>query len=229
MRFAVWVVLFLSLSPMGAELGSPTAQAQDGPAVRAAEQNTEQTSHGPKDEKKPLTNDDVISMVKAGLPANTIVLAIQHSATLFDTSPPALISLHTEGVPRTVLDAMLTAGSQNPTPPAAPPVPTPAAPTTAKVKASTPDLHTIRKIYLETAWADDEAITARRVMAIQKHTCLQVVETAGAADATLTWSGLGLTGGALELRTNDGLVLWSKVGSFTTPLKAMSLALGCPK
>jgi hypothetical protein len=228
MRFAVSLVLFLSLCLMGAELGGdrggPTANAQDGGPVRGAEANASQSGHGQKDEKKALTNDDVISMVKAGLAETTIVLAIHHNSTLFDTSPQALISLHTLGVPQTVLDAMLTAGSQTPAPPAAPGTPMP-----ARVKASTPDLHTIRKIFLETAWADDDAMTARRVIAIQKRTCLRLVETAGAADATLTWSAQGLTGGALELRSNDGQVLWSKVGSFTIPLKAMSQALGCPK
>jgi hypothetical protein len=224
----VCVVLLLSLCPVragfGREFGGLIVNAQDAGPVRGAGENTEQTGHGQKGEKKPLTNDDVISMVKAGLAKNTIILAIQHSSTAFDTSPQALISLHTQGVPQAVLDAMLTAGSQKPTPPAGPAVQTP-----TQVKARTPDMHTIRKIFLETEWADDDVDTARKVIALQRHTCLQVVETAGAADATLTWSPEAFTGGALELRSKDGRVLWSKVGSFTIPLKALKQALGCPK
>jgi hypothetical protein len=228
MRLAVVVVLLLSLGParagLGRELGGLIVNAQGEGPVRGAEENSEQSGHGQKGEKKPLTNDDVINMVKAGLAENTIVLAIQHSSTVFDTSPQALISLHAQGVPQTVLDAMLTAGSQKPTPPAGPAVPTP-----TKVEASPPDLHTIRKIFLETEWVDDDAETARKVIAIQKHTCLRVVETREAADATLTWLPESFTGGALELQSKDGQVLWSKVGSFTTPLKALKQALGCPK
>ena len=71
--------------------------------------------------KKPLTNADVIGMVKAGLAESTIVLAIQRGgATDFDTSPKALISLKDQGVPQKVLDAMLTAGSEKTTAPAKP-------------------------------------------------------------------------------------------------------------
>ncbi|MDT4955047.1 MAG: hypothetical protein QOJ02_3185 [Acidobacteriota bacterium] len=61
-------------------------------------------------EKKPLTNDDVVTMVKAQLPENTIVLAIQQSPTSFDTSVQALIQLKNQGVSAKVLDAMLQVG-----------------------------------------------------------------------------------------------------------------------
>ena len=70
---------------------------------------------------------------------------------------------------------MLAAGSQKPIPPTGPVVPTP-----TQVPAKTPDLHTIRKIFLKTEWLDDDAETARKAIAIQKHTCLQIVETAEA-------------------------------------------------
>jgi len=68
-----------------------------------------------KSEKKPLTNADVVAMVKAGLGESTIVLAIQHSASDFDTSPQALIALKNEGVSQKVLDAMLTPGTEKKT------------------------------------------------------------------------------------------------------------------
>lgn len=63
-----------------------------------------------RQQKKTLTNADVIAMVKAGLPENTVVLAIQQGPTEFDTSPQALIQLKNQGVSPKVLDAMLQAG-----------------------------------------------------------------------------------------------------------------------
>jgi hypothetical protein len=58
-----------------------------------------------------MTNADVVSMVKAGLAETTIILAVQHSPTNFDTSPQELIRLKNAGVGQKVLDAMLTASS----------------------------------------------------------------------------------------------------------------------
>ncbi len=65
----------------------------------------------PQQEQKPLTNDDVVKMVKGGLAESTIVSAIQASATNFDISPDALISLKGAGVTQPVLDAMIASES----------------------------------------------------------------------------------------------------------------------
>src|SRR6478752_1278483 len=70
--------------------------------------------------KKPLTNTDVVDMVRAGLADSTIILAIKNSGTNFDTSPQALIELKKSGVSQSVMDAMLGAGSGAPTPIPAP-------------------------------------------------------------------------------------------------------------
>jgi hypothetical protein len=72
------------------------------------------TAQAEKREKKPLTNADVVSMVKAGLAESTIDLAIRQSPTNFDTSPETLIALKNEGLSQKILDAMLTAGTENP-------------------------------------------------------------------------------------------------------------------
>lgn len=56
---------------------------------------------------KPLTNADVIAMVKAGLPADIITAKIGSSATDFDTSPSALAKLRTAGVPDAVMLKMI--------------------------------------------------------------------------------------------------------------------------
>ena len=54
-----------------------------------------------------ITNSDVISMTKAGIGEQTILLAIQHVPTKFDTSPLALIALKGAGVSDQVLNAIL--------------------------------------------------------------------------------------------------------------------------
>ena len=72
-----------------------------------------------QDAKKTLTNSDVVEMTKAGLPENTIVLAIQKGPTQFDTSAQALIQLRNQGVSPRVLDAMIQAGSLVASPPPA--------------------------------------------------------------------------------------------------------------
>jgi hypothetical protein len=62
-------------------------------------------------QKKDLTNADVIAMVKAGLPENTIILAIQQGPTDFDTSAQTLIGLKNQGISPKILDAMIQAGT----------------------------------------------------------------------------------------------------------------------
>jgi hypothetical protein len=54
-----------------------------------------------------ITNSDVISMTKAGIGEQTIVLAVQRGPVKFDTSPQALIALKSAGVSDQVLNAIL--------------------------------------------------------------------------------------------------------------------------
>jgi hypothetical protein len=100
-------------------------------------------------------------------------------------------------------------------------------PTGPSEKDGKKPLTKIRKILLETEWADDDNARPREVIAIQKHTCLRIVDTLEAADATLSWENQGLMGVALELSSKDGQVLWARRG-LTPPLKALKQALGCP-
>jgi cytoskeletal protein RodZ len=62
-----------------------------------------------KQTTKPLTNDDVVSMVTNALPESTIVRAIQASDTNFDTSATGLIALKNAGVSSEIMNAMLAA------------------------------------------------------------------------------------------------------------------------
>ncbi len=74
---------------------------------------------------KPLTNQDVIDMVKSGLQESTVVAAIQANPTNFDVSAPALIKLHKAGVSQKIMDTMLTAESNTRNSSAATPAQTP--------------------------------------------------------------------------------------------------------
>ena len=61
---------------------------------------------------RPITNADVVAMVKGQLPESTILLATQNSASRFDTSPAALIVLKDAGVPQSVIEAMINAATK---------------------------------------------------------------------------------------------------------------------
>lgn len=62
---------------------------------------------------KALTNRDVLSLLKAGLPANVVVAKIKTSACHFNTSPKELETLKAESVPDSVILAMVNASSRS--------------------------------------------------------------------------------------------------------------------
>jgi len=79
---------------------------------------------------KPLTNDDVIAMVKGGLPETTVINAINAQESNFDVSATALIKLKQQGVNSKIMDAMLAAANKKHSAAAAPastPAPAPVA------------------------------------------------------------------------------------------------------
>lgn len=71
-------------------------------------------------EKKPLTNAEVVQMVKAGLAESVVIAAIQSNSANYDTSPTALIELNRQGVSAKVQEAMLTASKAAQSAPATP-------------------------------------------------------------------------------------------------------------
>jgi hypothetical protein len=73
-----------------------------------------QAAPPPPGQAKPLVNDDILKMVKAGLPESTIIGAMQANPTDFDVSPAGLIALHDAGVSQAIMDAMLAAKSGKP-------------------------------------------------------------------------------------------------------------------
>jgi hypothetical protein len=63
---------------------------------------------------QPLTNSDVIKMVKGGLPESVVVNAIQADPAKYDISPDALIALQKAGVTQKEMDAMITESKKAP-------------------------------------------------------------------------------------------------------------------
>lgn len=63
-------------------------------------------------DKKPLTNQDVLAMVHGGLDESTILMAIQANPSEFDVSVPALIDLKTQKVSETLIRAIVAAEAQ---------------------------------------------------------------------------------------------------------------------
>ena len=60
---------------------------------------------------QPITNADVVKMVKSGLPESVIVTAIQSRPGKFDISPNALIAMKKSGVTSAEMDAMVARSS----------------------------------------------------------------------------------------------------------------------
>lgn len=60
---------------------------------------------------KPLTNADVVKMIKSGMPESIVVEAIRSHSCNFETSADALIAVHNQGVTPAELSAMMAASS----------------------------------------------------------------------------------------------------------------------
>ena len=83
---------------------------------------------------KPLSNDDVVQMVKGGFDESTTVAAIDAAETNFDTSVQALMALKAAGVSEKVISAMLGATKKKAE------AAKPAAPAAAPAPAANPDV-----------------------------------------------------------------------------------------
>ncbi len=63
---------------------------------------------------KPLTNSDIVKMVKGGLPESVVISAIQSSPGKYDISPDALLALQKDGVTAKEMDAILAESKKAP-------------------------------------------------------------------------------------------------------------------
>src|ERR1700724_3513815 len=88
-RFAAQAVVVLSCVFLGAMPGMAAPAAQ-----------------------KPLTNEDIVSMVQAGLPQDVVVEKIKTSKTAFDTSTEALVALKKAGVAGDIIRIMVNPAAE---------------------------------------------------------------------------------------------------------------------
>ena len=116
-----------------------------------------------------LTNEDVIKLVKAGLPSAVILAKISSSRTDFDTSVDALLALSTQGIPPDVLTAMAEASKQAPAPSTSPVAPAPPAASaqtgTATIRQSASVAANVRTNFVGTATAQTDPYTPDQIRA----------------------------------------------------------------
>jgi hypothetical protein len=99
----------------------------------------------------PLTNDDVITMVKSGMPESVVVSAIQSRPGKFSVSTPELVRLHKAGVTENELNAMIATQSHGSAsqPAGAAPVAAPTAPKSRKPMLSVTSGNSTQELQLE--------------------------------------------------------------------------------
>jgi len=62
---------------------------------------------------KPLTNENIVTMVQAGLPTDVVIEKIKTSKTAFDTSTDALVGLKKAGVGSDIIRMMVNPGAES--------------------------------------------------------------------------------------------------------------------
>lgn len=63
-------------------------------------------------EEKALTNADVVTMLKAGVPAESVLAVVKAKPGAYDTTPQGLIDLTQAGVAKEIITAMVESGSK---------------------------------------------------------------------------------------------------------------------
>ena len=81
--------------------------------INAHAQNSQNPAPTAPSSTAPLTNKDVLEMVKAQLPVDVIVAKIHRSSCSFDTSPGTLKDLKSAAVPDAIILAMVEGGAPN--------------------------------------------------------------------------------------------------------------------
>jgi len=120
-------------------------------------------------DKKPLTNADVVKMVRAELPESTIIIAIQNSPTAFDSAPEALIELKTSGVGAKVIEEMLALRDRALQAPAMP------APQAAPAKTPAPPPAPVGPVGFASLWGTKQTrVEADRVFLLEGDKSLEL-------------------------------------------------------
>jgi hypothetical protein len=93
--------------------------------------------------EEPLTNADVLRLLKDGVPATVVTAKIKASVTRFDLTTDAIVTLTKAGVPETVLTAMLESTTSQPAAEAVP-----------ATKPAGPDMLVWKQECEKQGWAD---------------------------------------------------------------------------
>jgi len=102
----------MTVAPSSPDASPSPASEAPAPPVQAPGEDPPEAPIQPAG--KPLTNDAIIALVKAGLSDAVIVSVIQKSPTRFDLGPEALIKLRETGISNTVIEAMTKGGGPLP-------------------------------------------------------------------------------------------------------------------
>jgi hypothetical protein len=146
----------------------------------------------------PLTNADVVKMVKGGLPESVVVSAIQKNPGNYDTSVDGLIALHKAGVTQSEMDAIMAAGNKHPAA---------AADASASASsASSASKWVMPKVAVVTGGASKELPLEKTQLAQTKTKPSSMSSLA--ADSAVTQgmqAGVGTAAGEAAMRTNSGV------------------------
>jgi len=142
----------------------------------------------------PLTNADVVKMVKGGLPESVVVSAIQKSPGNYDTSVDGLIALHKAGVTQNEMDAIMAAGNKHPAGAADATAPVPSASSTSK--------WVMPKVAVVSGGASKE-LPLEKTQLTQTKTKPSSMSSL-AADSAVT-QGIGTAAGEAAWRMNSGV------------------------
>jgi hypothetical protein len=110
------VIALFGLSVCAQEPSATTTPAQ-APQLTAPGPRRQQPPSGRpqgSDQRAPITNADVVRMVKADVPESAIITSTQSSPVKFDLSPDGLLVLHRAGVDQKILEAMMAEGGIRP-------------------------------------------------------------------------------------------------------------------
>ncbi|HXY26263.1 MAG TPA: hypothetical protein VEI73_16545 [Candidatus Acidoferrum sp.] len=112
-RRFVWILALIlgnSLSVFAQQITTqaPSSPANPEPHAERPPAGHQQPGSNPQ---APLTNADVIKMVKGGVPESAIVSSIQSGPTKFDLSATALTGLRKAGVSEKIIEAMRASGN----------------------------------------------------------------------------------------------------------------------
>ena len=153
---------------------------------------------------KPLTNKDVIALVKLDLSSEVVLAKVRQSSCGYDTSPSGLVELKAAGVPDAVTLAMIETPCER------------VAKSSAPVKPSVRQLHQVKRIFVDEMGKSDDSERFRLLLIDKLSEHFTVVRKEEEADAILSGAmssqldkGTTKARASLRLVSVDGQQLWS--------------------